>query len=245
MGGEAGDGVDLIEDDFPGRGEKQIHPGKAGTVEGAVQKYGGILDSLGGGFIDPGRHMDFGCLQRVFFLVIEKSGGELDLVHLPQKQPGGSHNGTAHLKTLHRFLHNHLAVIAESQRDGVGQLAGAGDFGDTEGGTGVHRFYEQGISQILRALCQIRGSAHRIQQHTAGHLHPGLGGQQVGGGLVHAEGRGEQAAADAGNPRQGQQSLHGAVLPVFSVEHGKHRVQRHLPDTFFGKFQKAAAASVR
>ena len=25
MGGEAGDGVDLIEDDFPGRGEKRLY----------------------------------------------------------------------------------------------------------------------------------------------------------------------------------------------------------------------------
>lgn len=38
MGGEAGDGVDLIEDDFPIRGEEQIHPGEYPAVQGTVSR---------------------------------------------------------------------------------------------------------------------------------------------------------------------------------------------------------------
>ena len=39
MGGEAGDGVDLIEDDLPIRGEEQIHPGEYPAVQGTVNGF--------------------------------------------------------------------------------------------------------------------------------------------------------------------------------------------------------------
>ena len=60
VGGEAGDGVDLIEDDLPIRGEEQIHPGEYPAIQGTVNGFCRCLDLCrllrrdAGGTVDGG-----------------------------------------------------------------------------------------------------------------------------------------------------------------------------------------------
>ena len=81
VGGEAGDGVHLVKDDLPRRGQEQVHPGKAPCSRGP--------DGLGGRWIF---RACWGAIRAgsgwrrfsgVLLLVVKEALGQLDLVHRP------------------------------------------------------------------------------------------------------------------------------------------------------------------
>ena len=48
--------------------------------------------------------------------------------------------------------------------------------------------------------------------------------KDLGSDLIHTNGRGICVTANVRNTRKGEKSLHGAILTVFAVKHGKYRV---------------------
>ena len=98
MGGEAGDGVHLVEDDLPLRGEEQVHPGEHPAVQGPVDGLGRRLNLRRLFLGNPGGAVDGGGFQGVLLLKIEEAAGQLDLVHQPHSELLIAQHGAAHLK---------------------------------------------------------------------------------------------------------------------------------------------------
>ena len=75
---EAGDGVDLVEDDAALRRQKQVDPGKAAAAETLIDPPGGLLYRGGLFRRDTGGDMDLGGRQVVFLLEIKEVAKSLD-----------------------------------------------------------------------------------------------------------------------------------------------------------------------
>ena len=228
MGGEAGDGVDLVKDDLPRRGEEQVHPGEVLAVQGTVDGLGRRLDLRRLFRRDAGGTVDGGGFQGVFLLKVEETLGELDLVHRAHGELVGAQHRAAHLEAGDGLLQQDLPVVGEGGCRRPGQPLGGGDPGDTERGPRPDRLHKEGVAQLVRRRPDLPDSRAPAEHRAAGDPHAGQGGQLVGPVLVHAQGGGQGAAADDRDPRQLQQALEGTVLPVLAVEHREGGVEGQL-----------------
>lgn len=86
-----------------------------------------------GGAVNARRAMDARGDEVVFFGEIKEAVRQLDFIHAPHRQRVVPEHRAADLESLDRLLQNHLAVVPEGLRDRLGQRAGVGHLGDTEG----------------------------------------------------------------------------------------------------------------
>ena len=77
---EAGDGIDLIEQNLSGLVQKEVNTGKAATVQCPINSLCQFLDFQGFLRGNPGRNMDRRRFEGVLFGIVKKAAGEFDLV---------------------------------------------------------------------------------------------------------------------------------------------------------------------
>ena len=128
MLGKAGDGVDLVKDDFLVGGDEEIHTRKATAGKGLVKLFGDLLDLLGKGFGNTGGNMHGGVDVGVFFGEIKEGAVGFDLCHLANQQFLIAKHGTADLKALNALLHEDVVVKLEGKVYGIAQILRTADY---------------------------------------------------------------------------------------------------------------------
>ena len=216
-GGKAGEGVDLIDEDAAGvLLYEEVAAGQTLAAQCGVG-HGGVglhLVQLLFGQLCRDDHLTDAVLVLVVVGVefracqnFARAGGD-----------GGvrADDGALHLVAVHEGLKDHLAVVCQSQTDGLLQLSAVVGLGDAHAGTGVGGFDEDGPAQLGDdAVTDALGVALDLPAGGGEPLGVGDAGSvehSVGHCLVHADGAGQNAAADVGDAGQLQQALHGAVL---------------------------------
>ena len=189
---------------------------------------------------------DHGLAHAVLVFVIvgvELSTGQ-DLARTGGHGGVGADDGTFHFLAVHKGFKHHLAVVFQSQCDGLFQFLTVGHLRNTHAGTGVGGLDEHGPAQ----LC-LHTSAHTLQVTLD---LPAVGGQPlgvrdvvgfkqgVGHSLVHAGRTCQHAAAHIGDAGQLQQTLHRAVLAPQAVEHRDHHIYMDLFHMTFRREQHHA-----
>ena len=125
MGREAGDGVDLVEDDTALRRQKEIDPGKAAAAEDLIDPPGGLLHRGSLFRRNAGGDMDFGCRQVVFLLKTEEVALQLDLIGDAGQRRIAAEDGAADFKAGDLRLQHDMVVIIKRVVDRGEQVAGA------------------------------------------------------------------------------------------------------------------------
>ena len=190
MGGEAGNGVHLVEQHLAPGSEEQVHPGKAPAVQRPVDSFGRLLDFLRFFRRNPGRTVDGGGLEGVLLSEVEKAAAQFDLIHPAQGGVFIAQHGAPHLEAVHRLLQQHFPVMAEGLLHRRQQPGGLCHPADAEGGAGPHWLDEQGVAQCVCRGLNVRPVCPGGKHEALGGGHTGQGGQPVGAVLVHAQGAG-------------------------------------------------------
>ena len=221
MRGEAGDGVDLVEDDAALGGEEHIHARHHAAAEGAVNLRGGGLDALLGLGADAGGHMYLRGLEAVLLDIVEDVAVNLYLVDAAYRQGLVAHDGAADLEAAYGLLDNDLAVEPEGELHGVYERGGVGDLGYAEARAGAHGLHEDGEADFPGAARELGLVRHGGEDGGLRHVDAGEGGETVRAVLVHADGARERAAAYDGYAGHLAQALYRAVLAVLAVHYGE------------------------
>ena len=151
---------------------------------------------------------------------------------------------------VHEGFKDDLAVVLQSQPDGVLQLGAVVCLGDADAGTGVGGLDEDGPAQ-LRDGTVADAFEVGFDLPAVGSQPPGMGDaggveQGVGHRLIHADGAGQNAAAHVGDAGQLQQALHRAILAPQAMEHRDDHIHMHFFHMAFrGEQDHAMVGAVR
>ena len=124
-------------------------------------------------------------------------------------------------------LDQDLGIHLTGGPNGGGQVLGAVDLADTQGGAGAGGLDEQGVGQ---GGARLKDGGRVVVPCAGGDHHVRGGGdargvqEHLGDLLVHAGGTGQHPAAHVGQAHHLQQALDGAVLPVGAVQQGQDDV---------------------
>ena len=201
---------------------EEVAAGQALAVQGCVGHGGVGLYLVELGLVEPGRDDHLAHAVLVLVVVGVELGTGQNLAGAGGHSGVGADDGTLDLMTVHEGFKDDLAVVLQSQPDGVLQLGAVVCLGDADAGTGVGGLDEDGPAQ-LRDGTVADAFEVGFDLPAVGSQPPGVGDaggveQSVGHRLIHADGAGQNAAAHVGDTGQLQQALHRAVLAPQAVQ---------------------------
>ncbi len=119
-----------------------------------------------------------------------------------------------------RLFDQHLRVVLSCAFDRGQELLLLIDATDAERGTRTGRLHKDGIGKPVGVNMLVRRDGPEVRRRDSC-----ASRDDVGKGLVHAESRTLDVAADIGDAGELQQALHRPVLAELAVENGKHHIQ--------------------
>ena len=222
-GGEAGDGIDLVDENFStGAIQQKIHPRHSFALAGAEGSYRQLLQAAHLGRRKFGRHAEAGGVFQVLGgVVVEVAGRQ----HLARQRGAGllvAEDRDFELAAPDGALDQYFFAEFGGVLDGRRQLAGFTHFGDADRRAQRRRLHKQ-----REAEAAANGGENflplrfpRVPTHAeVGHYRQlGLQEKPLLDFLVHTHGRAQDVGADVRDTGEFQQPLHGAVLAEGAVQ---------------------------
>src|SRR5580704_7705761 len=221
-GGEAGHGVDLVDDDLVVGLEEEVDAGQAFDAEGMVGRTGDALrvGELGGGEVG-GRDGLGGAEDVLVVVVVELAAGE-DLAGLGDADVLVPEGAELELPAADVLLEDDVVVKLEGGGDGVADGGRVGGLDDADGGAEVGGLDEEREAQRGGGfLEEVAGPGGAVGDAPGGDGEAVVVEDRLGDALVHADGGGENAGADVGDAERLEVALDDAVLAEGAVQHGE------------------------
>ncbi len=236
-GGEAWEGIDLIEVDAATSVwlHEEVDAGEAGEVAGAecVDGHGADGFGLGGG--ELGGDDGDGALGEVFVLVIvellagddfaDDGGFGIVVAEDGDFELAGFLGSAGAAGAVDALLDDEFAVEFGGEGEGGREFLAVVCLGDADGGAEVGGFDEEGVFEVgLDAGDGFAGGGFPLGAEDGDVLDDGEFGceeEALHGVFVHAGGGSEYAGADVGHVGELKESLDGAVFAEGSVEDGE------------------------